>query len=661
MTEAAPAAPATFEPTALIGQVLDGRYLLSAHLATGGMGAVFRAQHVYMRKDLAIKVLRPDLSVSSDLVERFRREAEIIAALEQENIVRVTDFGRSPEGYLFLVMELLEGESLFERLRREGAMAPLPAVEILWQVCAALEAAHARGVVHRDLKPENVFLARMPDGREVAKILDFGIAKIGDPTSASSTAAGMVVGTPEYLSPEQALGGEVDTRADLYSVGLIAWRMLVGRHPFKAGDPRALLMMQATQAVPPLTDERPELAELPGLVAAVARACEKDVAQRYQNAGQMKLDLAAALPGFVPPPVTTPAPPGATPRPRGATPMPMAPLPPGIPPLVGSPAPRPLGPLPPVVPAVSPVAPSAAPAPQGTLDLAPPSISRPGETLTPTLTPNWRIRRDLAVARARALSLLGREALRGLALRLVGFVRARPGTAAGIGAGGLAIVGLVVASLAATGRTAADARALLDAGRPGDARLVLQRAIARRPEDPELRLLLGRALHRIPGEQAAAIEAYAAALERGPLPPEAVTDLVADLAAERSVADRAGRLLLRIGDASLPALLPAATEAPGVQRLRALSLARDLGAEEKVNRVAAYGALLSDPDCEIRRAAARRLGEIGHADALPQLRELAAARRERKKGFFGGVELVPLCGAPEAAEAVRRIEAARTP
>jgi len=190
-------------------------------------------------------------------------------------------------------------------------------VEILWQVCAALEAAHARGVVHRDLKPENVFLARAPDGREVAKILDFGIAKIGDPTSASSTAAGMVVGTPEYLSPEQALGGEVDTRADLYSVGLIAWRTLVGRHPFKAADPRALLMMQATQAVPPLTEARPELAEFPALVAAVARACEKEVSQRYQSAGQMKLDLAAALPASSPPPAPPPVPPGSATRRAG--------------------------------------------------------------------------------------------------------------------------------------------------------------------------------------------------------------------------------------------------------------------------------------------------------------------------------------------------------
>src|SRR5512140_834307 len=240
------------------------------------MGAVFRAHHVHLRKDFAVKVLRPDLSGSPDLVERFRREAEIASALDHDNIVKVSDFGRSAEGYLFLVMELLTGESLFERLRREGFMSPDEAVPILWQICSALEVAHARGVVHRDLKPENVFLARTPSGREVTKILDFGIAKIADPASGTATQAGMVVGTPGYLAPEQALGGAVDARADLYAVGLIAWRILAGRHPFKADDARGLLMMQATKPVPPLTEPRPDLAVYPALVAAVAKACAKD-------------------------------------------------------------------------------------------------------------------------------------------------------------------------------------------------------------------------------------------------------------------------------------------------------------------------------------------------------------------------------------------------
>jgi serine/threonine-protein kinase len=425
--------------------------------------------------------------------------------------------------------------------------------------------------------------------------------------------------------------------------------MLVGRHPFKAADPRGLLMMQATQAVPRLSEARPELAEHPGLAAAVARACEKDVSQRYQSAGEMKLDLASALPGFVPP-AGPPAAPGATPQPRGATPLPRISLPPGVPPLIGSPVPRPLA---------SPA--PGRPGPHSTFDLAPPaSPSAGGPSLTPAFTPRWRIRGDLAAARARALALLGRESLRGLGLRAAAFASVRPGTATGAAAGALALVGLLAAGLVAGGRAASDARALLAADRAAQARAVLEKAIARRPTDAELRLLLGQALHRIPGEQAAAIEAYAAVLEQRPLPPEAVADLVADLAAERSVADRAGRLLVRIGDPALPLLLPAATEGPGVRRLRALSLARDLGAEERVDRVAAYGALLPDPDCEVRRAAAQRLGEIGSPDALTPLREAAGARRE-KRGFLGRVDLVPACGAPEAAEAIRRIEAARLP
>jgi serine/threonine-protein kinase len=297
-----------FEPGSLVGTTLDGRYELVDHLASGGMGAVFRARHVHLRKDVAVKVLRPDLTWSAEIVERFRREAEIASALEHDNIVRVTDFGRTAEGHLFFAMDLLTGESLFDRLRREGFLAPEDAVPILWQICAGLEAAHALGVVHRDLKPENVFLARTTTGREVAKLLDFGIAKLADPAGVG-TQAGIVVGTPEYLSPEQAMGMAVDGRADVYAVGLIAWRALAGRHPFKAEDSRALLMMQATQPVPPLTEPRPELACHPALVAAVARACAKDASERQQTAAALREELAAALgPAFMLPPGATPAP-----------------------------------------------------------------------------------------------------------------------------------------------------------------------------------------------------------------------------------------------------------------------------------------------------------------------------------------------------------------
>jgi serine/threonine-protein kinase len=289
-----PAPHPPFDPASLVGTTLDGQYRIDSHLASGGMGAVFRAHHLSLRKDVALKVLRPELTTSLDLQERFRRESQIAASLEHRHIVRVTDFRRSPEGLLYLAMELLDGESLFDRLRREGFLAPDEAVQVLWQLCDGLEAAHGKGVVHRDLKPENVFMARGPGG-ELVKILDFGIAKMAEPGEGHATQAGMVVGTPEYLSPEQATGSAIDARADLYTVGLIGWRMLVGHHPFKAEDARSLLMMQATRPVPLLSEARPDLASYPLLVAAIQRACQKDPAARYQSAAEFKADLGAVL------------------------------------------------------------------------------------------------------------------------------------------------------------------------------------------------------------------------------------------------------------------------------------------------------------------------------------------------------------------------------
>jgi eukaryotic-like serine/threonine-protein kinase len=617
------AALSAFHPSSLVGTTLDGRYDLAAHLATGGMGAVFRARHVHLRKDVALKVLRPDLTSSPDIVERFRREAEIASALEHDNIVRVTDFGSSAEGYLFLVMELLTGESLFDRLRREGFLPPEEAVPILWQVCAGLEAAHALGVVHRDLKPENVFLARTSSGREVTKILDFGIAKIAGPASGSATQAGIVVGTPEYLSPEQATGSAVDARADLYAVGLIAWRTLVGHHPFKADEPRGLLMMQATRPVPPLTEPRPDFSEYPALVSAVAKACAKEPGERHPTAAALREELARALgPAFL-------LPPGATPAPSMAL----------------SPSPLPTA-----------VRDSTGPVP-------PPAAGYEG----PTMTAQPR-RLGIAGASALAWSELRAEApglLRGarqrvgaLLRRAAHLARTHPRIA------GATLAGLLVASLALSlwswqhALTSQRARDLLEGNRPVEARAVIDAALERRPGDRELLLLRGRALHRSPGQGAEAIEAYATARAAGPLDEVALDDLVASLGRERRLADRATRVLFDEGQAAVPAVLRAATSAPGAHRLRALALARDLGAEDRVDRVEAYGDLLFGPECDVRRLAARRLGEIGDPQAIPRLRRAAQAQIETKAPF-GKVQKQPACGAPDADAAARRIEAAR--
>ncbi len=210
------------------------------------------------------------------------------------------------------------------------------------------------------------------------------------------------------------------------------------------------------------------------------------------------------------------------------------------------------------------------------------------------------------------------------------------------------------------GRSALEARELLAADRASDARAVLDGALADRPEDAELLLLRGRALHRIPGRTGEGIEAYAAARARAPLDQTAFDDLVADLGRERKLADRATKLLREDPQSALPAVLRAATTATGAHRLRALTLARDLGAEERIDRVEGYGVLLADPDCELRRAAARRLGEIGDPAALPALRKAALAKTETK-GVFGSVRQVPACGAADADAAARRINAARLP
>ena len=572
-----------------MGTTLDGRYRVLAHIASGGMGAIFRAHHVYMRKELALKVLRPDLSTLPDIAERFRREGEIAASLEHDNIVRVTDFGRSPEGWFFLAMELLEGESLFDRLRH-GPFAPDEAVRILVQVCRGLDAAHARGVVHRDLKPENIFLVLRPPG--LVKLLDFGIAKLTDPQTVSDTQAGVVVGTPEYLSPEQAMGGAVDGRADVYAVGLIGWRMLAGRHPFSAADARGLLMMQATRPVPPLTEARPDLAAWPGLLAAIERACAKEVSERHASASELREELEACLGSLD-----------------------------GLPVL---------------------------PADAGTARLAT-TTSGSGLRVTPVIQDTVALAPEpLPGGPAAPPSALARVLAFGRRRRLLFSLAAAA-----------ALVAVVTPAIVRwlDGRPAARARELLEAGQPEAARDLVASAVVRRPGDARLRVLQGRAHHRIPGQAATGVEAYAVALDLDPqaLDDAALSDLAADLSRDRKVADRSALLLVRAGKAAIPSVLAATRSGTGVARLRALGVARELGAEDRVDLVEAYGALLGDEDCEVRRAAAQRLGEIGSAAAVSRLSEVARETRTIQP-LFGQPQQVPTCGAEEAGAAIRRIE-----
>jgi serine/threonine protein kinase len=269
------------------GQLLDGRYKIVRLIAEGGMGAVYEAEAVRIGRPVAVKVLHPRFAASPLEVERFRREARTAVQVSSPHVVEMLDFGQTATGELFLVMELLQGESLRDRLSREGALPPAQVADLMRQLLRGLAAAHGAGIVHRDLKPDNLWLVP-EEGHERLTILDFGIAKhAGTVPGAASTQAGLVVGTPEYLSPEQAVGGELDHRADLYSAGLIAWVLLTGRHPFPSGDTRALLKAQAYDPVPSPEREVPELAAYPALLRFVARATVKDRTGRAQSASEL--------------------------------------------------------------------------------------------------------------------------------------------------------------------------------------------------------------------------------------------------------------------------------------------------------------------------------------------------------------------------------------
>lgn len=277
----------------LVGRIIADRYRIRALLGRGGMGVVYKVEHVHIGKLMAMKLLHGELARDRNTTKRFQREAEAVSQLNHPNTVQIFDFGRS-EGLMYLVMEYLEGHDLGEVIRAKEHLEFSRVARIAAQVCASVSEAHSLGIVHRDLKPENVMI--VPNGdSETAKVLDFGLAKLRDHTgNVSVTRAGAIVGTPYYMSPEQIRGEEVDARGDIYAIGAMIYKACTGVPPFAAKTPMGVLTKHLTEPlVPP--SERSSVYLPPEVDAIITRTMQKDPAQRHQSADELRGELLAYL------------------------------------------------------------------------------------------------------------------------------------------------------------------------------------------------------------------------------------------------------------------------------------------------------------------------------------------------------------------------------
>jgi tRNA A-37 threonylcarbamoyl transferase component Bud32 len=281
---------------ALIGTTLDGAYRITRLIAEGGMSAVYEAVQLRLNQRVAVKVMARELASNQEALARFRREADITSRLRHPHLVTVSDFGTAPEGQPYLVMEYLEGIDLEHRIRQVGQL-PLPTVvHIAQQVSSALGAAHDQGIVHRDLKPANVFLVELTGEPDFAKVLDFGISKVRA-ANTQLTKASSIIGTPNYMSPEQATGmlDEIDHRTDQWALACIVWEMLAGRPPFAADDMSAVFYQVIHLDPQPLGKHRPDLP--PAVEAVLRRALSKSMAERFPSLRDFATALAGAASG----------------------------------------------------------------------------------------------------------------------------------------------------------------------------------------------------------------------------------------------------------------------------------------------------------------------------------------------------------------------------
>jgi serine/threonine-protein kinase len=282
---------AATSPDPYIGRgLLGGQFQILQKIGSGGMGAVYKATQPAMNRMVAVKILHQKLANRKDLVSRFRREARAMSHLTHPNTVKVLLYDELDDGSLCIVMEYLEGRNLNQVVRKEGPLPVERAIPVLIQVCGALQEAHMQGIVHRDLKPENIFLSTNGGLKDYPKVLDFGLAKVTErelrPGSIMLTQEGMVFGTPEFMSPEQAQGKVLDARSDIYSLATILYEVLTGKLPFDARTPMEYIQLHVTKPPIPLDERVPGKKFPPGLGAVLAKALEKRPDDRFATAAE---------------------------------------------------------------------------------------------------------------------------------------------------------------------------------------------------------------------------------------------------------------------------------------------------------------------------------------------------------------------------------------
>jgi len=288
----------------LVGQIVADRYHILKKLGEGGMGAVYLGEHVKMGRKSAIKVMAAAMSQDPDAISRFNREASNASRISHPNVCQIYDFGETPDGLIYLAMEFIEGKSLKDIVEEAGALPAQRAATIIRQAADALQAAHDLGIVHRDIKPDNIMVVQGRDGADIVKVVDFGIARAvgGDEPGQKVTKTGLVVGTPEYMSPEQLSGDKLDGRSDIYSLALVFYRMLTGTLPFQADSAQETMIKRLTDDPLPLEAARPDISFPPKLQLVLNTALARAAAERYQASAEFGRDALDAVAGMGPPP-----------------------------------------------------------------------------------------------------------------------------------------------------------------------------------------------------------------------------------------------------------------------------------------------------------------------------------------------------------------------